>query len=447
MTTGVMATAEVADVALTTDMGPRSGAGLPDWFRTSQRENWTDYLAAPSPVRREEAWRFASVGSLDLSGYASPLDLPDGAARELVERSQGLGENAGRMIFANDRLLIREEIAEEIASQGVVFAPLETALTEHPEIFRRHFMTQEVALGSKKFAALHRAMVSSGTFLYVPKNVEVSLPLEVFHWLHGEGGSTFPHTLLVAEAHAKVTLLDYFQSADRSSAGLSVGVNDLILGDGATVNYICVQDWSDEAKAFQINSTQVGRDAHATSLVLNLGSKYARHESVSRLTSPGGRSDMLAVNVAAGTQEYDQRTLQDHQAPNTESDLLYKNSLSDASRTIFAGLIKVERGAHQVDAYQKVRNLLLSDEAEANSMPGLEILADQVKCSHGATTGQIDEEEMFYLLARGITPDEARNLIVKGFLNEAIERLGEVKLVTRLNELVADKFARMQERS
>ncbi len=444
MTIGLMETDEARDVALTTDLGPRESETLPEWFRASQRQQWAEYLAAPPPARREEAWRFASVHLLDLGGYSAPHSVSAAAGKELIARSRGLSGTAGRMIFANDRLLSQRALPEELVARGVVWAPLETALEKHPEIFRQHFMTREIVLGSRKFAALHRAMVSSGTFLYVPKNVRIELPLEVFHWLHGEGGSTFPHTLLVAEANARVTVLDYFQSAQRSAGGLAVGVNDLILGDGAEVNYVCVQDWSEEARAFQINSTQVGRDAHATSLVLNLGAKYARHESVSRLIAPGGRSDMLAVNVAAGEQEYDQRTLQDHQAPNTESDLLYKNSLSDASRTVFAGLIKVERGAHQVDAYQKVRNLLLSDEAEANSMPGLEILADQVKCSHGATSGQIDEEEMFYLLARGITPAAARQLIVQGFLNEALERLDDKKLVTRLNELVAGKFERMR---
>lgn len=445
MTTGLLTAAdEDAAVTLQTGLGPRENSDLPEWFRLTQRENWADYLAAPRPLRREEAWRFASVGLLDLDAYAAPLEVSETTRGELIERSRGLAETAGRMIFANDQLLARPELPAELREQGVVWAPLESALADHPEIFRRHFMTQEIVLGSRKFAALHRAMVSSGTFLYVPQGVEVALPLEVFHWLAGEGGSTFPHTLLVAEPHSKITLLDYFQSAERSASGLACGVNDLILGDGAKVTYICVQDWSDQARAFQINSTHVGRDAHATSLMLNLGANYARHESVSRLTAPGGRSDMLAVNVAAGEQEYDQRTLQDHQAPDTESDLLYKNSLSDASRTIFAGLIKVQPHAHRVDAYQKVRNLLLSDEAEANSMPGLEILADQVKCSHGATSGQIDEEEMFYMLARGITPDVARQLIVKGFLNEAIERLGSPALIARLNELVAEKFERMR---
>jgi Fe-S cluster assembly protein SufD len=224
-------------------------------------------------------------------------------------------------------------------------------------------------------------------------------------------------------------------------------VNDLFLGAGAKLTYICAQNWSEKTLAFQINSTVVGRGASAMSMNLNLGSNFARTESVSRLTGQGGRSDMLAVSVADGTQEFDQRTLQDHQQPDTVSDLLYKNSLSGKARTIFAGLIRVEPPAHRTDAYQKVRNLLLSDEAEANSMPGLEILADDVRCSHGATSGQINEEELFYMLSRGLNELTAKHLIVSGFLNEVVEKIGNPAIGEKLRELIDAKFARMKIRS
>src|SRR6202035_5438648 len=156
---------------------------------------------------------------------------------------------------------------------------------------------------------------------------------------------------------------------------------------------------------------------------LNLGSKYSRFESLSRLVGEGGRSDLLAVAVATNEQEFDARTLQDHVSPHTTSDLLYKNALTDQARSTFGGLIRVEPHAHFTDAYQTVRNLLLSDDAEANSMPGLEILADNVKCSHGATSGQLSEDEMFYLLSRGIPAAVAKQLLVSGFLNEVVDRL------------------------
>jgi Fe-S cluster assembly protein SufD len=239
---------------------------------------------------------------------------------------------------------------------------------------------------------------------------------------------------------AKVTLLEHFHSTNRGRPGFSCGVNDLIVGAGAKVTYICAQDWSEKTLSIQINATTVARDASALNLHLALGGKYSRMESLSRLAGEGSRSDMLAVAVMDGSREFDARTLQDHGSPHTASDLLFKNALSDRARTTFGGLIRVERHAHFTDAYQKVRNLLLSDDAEANSMPGLEILADNVRCTHGATSGQIDEDEMFYLLARGIPAPVARHLLVGGFLNEVLERLPDRVLVEKLESLIAAKF-------
>lgn len=343
------------------------------------------------------------------------------------------------MVFANDELLTREAHSKALAEKGVIWESIAKAAVEHEDIFRKHFMTREVALGSRKFAALHVAMMKTGTFLYVPRGVEIEMPIEVFHWLDGEEASVFPHTLLVAEEMSKVTLVDYFESTDANARGLACGVNDLYVGAGARVNYVCAQNWSRKVVSFHINSTVVNRDASALTLNVNLGSAYSRGENVSRLIGTGGRSDMLAVSAASEGQEFDQRTLQDHQQPNTTSDLLYKNALADNARTIFAGLIRVEPHAHRTDAYQKVRNLLLSDDAEANSMPGLEILADEVRCTHGATSGQIDDDEYFYLLSRGIPPAAAQRLIVAGFLNEVVERLPDRAIRERLRSMIEAK--------
>jgi len=206
------------------------------------------------------------------------------------------------------------------------------------------------------------------------------------------------------------------------------------------VTYVCAQSWAENVIALQMNSTTVDHDASAMSLNLHLGGKYSRFESLSRLIGEGGRSDLLAVAVAKHQQEFDARTLQDHASPHTASDLLYKNALDDRARTIFGGLIRVEPHAHFTDAYQKVRNLLLSDDAEANSMPGLEILADNVRCTHGATSGQIDEDELFYLRTRGIPTKVAQRLLVTGFLDEVIRRLDHPAIAEHLHRLVEEKF-------
>ncbi|MGH8095338.1 MAG: Fe-S cluster assembly protein SufD [Chthoniobacterales bacterium] len=418
----------------------RGDDALPAWFVDQQRAAWTQFQSLPMPARTDQAWRFSNVGALDLSPYAAAGALSEADGREILERSTGLDKASGRLVFADDHFLEQDALSEKLRKAGVIFQPLERAMIEHEELFRRYFMSQPAALGSAKFAALHEAFVKSGIFLHIPRGVEVELPLETFHWLQTENAAIFPHTLVVAEELSKVTLVENFRSTDRVRPGFACGVNDLIVGAGAKVTYICAQDWSEQTLSIQINATTVARDATALNLHLALGGKFSRLESLSRLTGEGAHSDMLAVSIGDDAQEFDARTLQDHVSPRTYSDLLFKNALNGRARNTFGGLIRVEPHAHFTDAYQKVRNLLLSDDAEANSMPGLEIMADNVKCSHGATSGQLDEDEMFYLLARGIPAPAARQLLVGGFLNEVLERLPDPVLVAKLEGLMAAKF-------
>ena len=421
--------------------GPAELRELPEWFHDQQRAAWKQFESLPKPTRKDQAWRFSNVVLLDLAPFKFGGTLSEEERTAILERSRGLDEVAGRMIFAGDELIERDVISDQLKKRGVIFQSLERAMVEHTELFRKHFMSQPTILGSAKFAALHQALVSSGTFLYVPRGVEIEQPIEIFHWLNGENASVFPHLLLVTDELAKVTVIEHFRSVNEHAPGFACGVNDLVAGPGAKVTYVCAQNWAENVVALQMNSTVVDHDASAMSLNLHVGSRYSRFESLSRLIGEGGRSDLLAVAVAKHQQEFDARTLQDHISPHTASDLLYKNALDDRARTIFGGLIRVEPHAHFTDAYQKVRNLLLSDDAEANSMPGLEILADNVRCTHGATSGQIDEDELFYLRSRGIPVPVAQRLVVTGFLNEVIQRLDQSAIADHLNRLVEEKFA------
>ncbi|NDE85184.1 MAG: Fe-S cluster assembly protein SufD [Verrucomicrobia bacterium] len=280
--------------------------------------------------------------------------------------------------------------------------------------------------------------------IYIPKNVEIELPLVAFHWLDGSEAAVFPHTLIVAESHAKVTVVDFLGSTEVNGAGLACGVNDLLVGPGAKVDYICFQRWGSKVTSFQLNSTRVEKDGEARSLFVNLGAAYARQESRSTLVGGGARSEMLGLSVGNDRQEFDQRTLQCHDVPNTWSDLLYKNALDDRSKSIFKGLIRVAPGAAKTDAYQNNRNLLLNPEAEADSMPGLEILNDDVRCTHGATTGQIDRDQLFYLMARGIDPRTGAQLLAHGFFEEVIDRIPDKKIGEAVRTAVAEKFVSMR---
>src|SRR5215813_1567710 len=414
---------------------------FPDWFRDQQFAAWKQFESLPNPTRKDQAWRFANVALLDLSPFKYNAALTEEERAIILEQSRGLEQVAGRMIFAGDELVERDVISDQLKKRGVIFQSLERAMVEHADLFRKHFMSQPATLGSAKFAALHQALVSSGTFLFVPRAVEIEQPIEIFHWLRHDNMSIFPHLLLVTDELAKVTVIEHFRSVNEHAPGFACGVNDLIAGPGAKVTYVCAQEWASNVIALQMNSTTVDHDASAMSLNLHLGGRYSRFESLSRLVGEGARSDLLAVAVATNDQEFDARTLQDHAMPHTSSDLLYKNALDDRARCTFGGLIRVEPHAHFTDAYQKVRNLLLSDDAEANSMPGLEILADNVRCTHGATSGQVNEDELFYLRARGIPTKVAQRLIVTGFLDEVIQRLNHSAIGDHLHRLIEEKFA------
>jgi Fe-S cluster assembly protein SufD len=411
-----------------------TAATWPEWFRDQQAAALADYEATPAPARTDEPWRFSNLAALDLAAFQTAA--PVASEGRLINASHGVEEFSAKLVFGNNVLLHQDT---ERLPEGVILKPLELAARENEDLFRKFFMAQPVELGSHKYAALHKARLTTGALLYVPKNTEVALPIEIFHWVEGENASVFPHTLIVCGENSKVTVIDQFQSADGKRA-FACGVNDLHLEPGAKLTYIAVQDWSRESLAFHLNSTFVDRDATSTALTANLGGAFIRGESLSRLVGEGSRSEMFSLNPMDGQRQIDQRTLQDHVAPNASSDLLYLNSLDDKTRTIFAGLIKVGETAHKTDAYQKVRNLMLSDEAEANSMPGLEILADDVRCTHGATAGEISEEELFYMEARGIRKSDGRRLILNGFFQSLLERLESKSLRANLGRIISEKL-------
>ena len=406
---------------------------LPAWWLETKKAAWNQFNALPMPSRTDETWRFSSIAALDLSGF----ELPEDASQHIPNLSDF--PHAAEIIFSNRQLVARSTIPAELTAKGVIFAPLDEALTQHGDLVKKYFQKLPANLGSEKFVALNTAFTGSGALLFVPKGVEITEPFVVQHTLSGTNKSTFPHTIVVLEDNAKATLVEFFVSADQSRH-LASGVNDLHAGPGAQLTYVGAQNWSADTLAFQANSIVVERDAKVLSLNVHLGGRQARHESHSRLLGPGAHSEMLALTVATGDHEFDQRTLQTHVSPNTTSNLLYKNALLDTAKTIFSGLIIVEPDAQKTDAYQKNRNLLLSDEAEANSLPGLEIQANDVKCSHGSTSSRIEPEQEFYLQARGIKPADAKQMLVFAFFEEVLNKLENEDLHASLRTLIESKF-------
>lgn len=391
------------------ESAPQTCTDFPAWFVAAQQQAWQEFLDTPMPTRKDETWRFGNLKQLDFSLFTE-------------------AEQSG----------IEYRIPE--LPEGVICLPFEQALQQHGELVQQYFMQRETRLGSAKFTALHKARVQSGLFVYVPDGVVVDQPIEVTHTLSGGNTAVFPHTLIVTGKNAEVSVLDRFVSANDDDAGLCIAVNDLVAGEGSTLKYCAVQELNLCSRMIQVNATMVSRDANALAFTLNSGAQWVRNESLSRLDAEGAHSDMLSCSIPTGTQQFDQRTYQHHAAPHTNSDLLYKNTLYGNSKTVFSGLIFVDEKAHYTDAYQTCRNLMMEDTVEANSMPGLQINADQVKCSHGSTASSIDDEEIYYLCARGISPRQARRLIAGGFSVEAVERLKNEQLEEVVLAAIEKKF-------
>lgn len=418
-------------------------ARSPSWWLSRKQAAFRSFEATAYPTRRDERWRFSSVDGLAVEGFDYATSASGSEAASLASRDEILTESSGRIVFVDHTLGLWDRVPEELAALGVVFEPLDVALASHRDLLEKHLDAQATRLGSDKFAALHAAFVRAGVVVRVPEGVEVPHPLSIHHWAHSEGAALFPLTLIVAGRHSKVRVADFFFcSGGDAQRHLAVSRSHIFADDGAQVFYKVFQNWSESALAFHLVSLDARRDAFVKNLAVNLGGRQFRSETQSLLNGPGSRVETYSLAVTEGEQEVDQRTLQIHNAPNASSDLLFKNALMDTSRTIFSGLIQVARDAQKTDAYQSNRNLLLSADAEANSLPGLEIGANDVRCTHGSTTGQIDESELFYLTSRGVKPDLARQLLVAGFFEEVIQKIEEPGLQESLRSFVESKFKR-----
>jgi Fe-S cluster assembly protein SufD len=381
--------------------------GEPGWLAERRLEAFDIFEKLDYPDPKSEEWRYVDVRGFDFDRFAAPAPRLEAPA------------------------------FPEIAAKGVVFGDFQTVLRDHPDLLREHFFT-EVPLDEHKFTALHGAFHTEGVLVYVPRGVEVEVPLEVVRRVDG-GGSTFPHTTIVVEEQASLTFVDRFTSDEDGDPALSVGVVEVQAGRGATVNYVSLQTWGRPVHHFQTQRFTGDRDSTVRSLAVNLGSTFARTQVESVLRGEGSFSEMLGLYFADRDQHFAQRTLQSHNAPHATSDLLYKGALKEKSRSEYSGLIKVLRGAQGTDAYQANRNLVLSEDAMARSIPQLEIEANEVRCTHGATVSPVEEEHLFYLMSRGIDRVTAQKLVVFGFFGEVLDRIRVPRLRDELSQAISTK--------
>jgi Fe-S cluster assembly protein SufD len=416
-----------------------------EWLRDQRMRAHAVFAATPMPTTRLEDWRYTDIKKLlklDAFSFAeerSPVAAADALPAGLRTLMDEAGESSARMAQVDASVVLRE-LPEDLAAQGVIFTSLETAVREHPELVQKHFGTA-ITPDDGKFAALSAAFWTGGAFLYVPRNVQVEVPMRVYRWISEGGTAALGRVLVIAEAGAKVAVVEELGSDTLSRTSLSVGAAEIFADDSAVVIYTQVQRFGRGVVHLATDRLVAGRDARITTLYTSFGADVSRADVQCRMVAPGSHVDMLGLYIADGTQHFDNQTLQDHIAPHASSNLLFKGALNDTGRSVFRGLIRVHPKAQRTDAYQTNRNLILSDGARADSLPNLEIQADDVRCSHAATVGQLDEEEVFYLLSRGIPKPEAVRLVVFGFFSEVLDQLPLEGVRAELLRVVERKLA------
>jgi Fe-S cluster assembly protein SufD len=411
----------------------------PAWLRERRLEAWKIYEQLPMPTRREEFWKYSDPRELGLDSLLPWTSAAEAAGQKLSslvllprERSSGLMTRVNSELFS-------VEPGSEWERAGVIFTDLSDAAARWPELVREWLMVKAVVAGRGKLTALHGAFFSGGAFVYVPEGVELEHPLQVVHGAAGQGAAVMPHTLVVAEKGSRVALVERFASLDVAS-GCAMSVVEIFAEEGARVGYLSLQDWGPGMSHYAVQRAILRRDSEFRSLVVNFGGRFARAEVESILDGEGSNSEMLGVFFADSRQHFDQRTLQSHEAVSTKSDLLYKGALKEEARAVYSGLIKIHPGAQRSDAYQANRNLVLGEKARAHSVPRLEIEANDVRCSHGATVGQLDEEQLFYLMSRGLVQEESEKLLVFGFFQEVLDRIPEEDVRSLLEAAIRQKL-------
>lgn len=284
-------------------------------------------------------------------------------------------------------------------------------------------MTTCVRPDETKFRALHAALWSGGTFLYIPDGVEVTAPLVSLSWIDADGVGVFPHVLVLAGRGSTVTLIGGAGSPTGEGPAFADPVAEVILHDSAQVRHVTLQDWGRNVVEIGVIRSVLGRDATLRSLLAGFGGKVVKTNVESILNGQGATVEMLGVVFGDGSQHVDLHTLQEHRAPHTLSDLLYKNAVKDRARSVFSGMIRVHYGAQKTNAFQANRNLILSEGAKADSIPNLEIMANDLRCTHGSATSRLNEEHLFYLMSRGLTRAQAVRMVVEGFFAELFDRV------------------------
>lgn len=403
---------------------------------------WDAFKRQSLPSTTDEAWRRTDIHTLPAASFALPkanayLDLPP--VRADLLKPLIADQHGGQIVLTPGGSSI--ELTDSLIRKGVIFTDLRTAEQKHPELLEK-MLGKTVNVEEGKFAALAGAFAQNGIVLYVPKGVTVEEPLHSILWGPGSNFAHVSHVLVLVDEGASVTYVHEAASPDETGpASMHAGLVEIQVKQGATLRFVELQSWGRHVWNFSHERARVERDGNLDWIFGAIGSRLTKNFTELDLAGQGAQGRMSGFYFTDGNQHLDHDTQQNHLAPNTTSDLLFKGALKGKSRSVWQGMIYVAPGAQKTDGYQANRNLILSEGARADSIPGLEILADDVRCTHGATVGKLEAEPLFYLKSRGIPQAEAEKLVVEGFFDPIFQRIPFEGVRERFQQYIADKMS------
>ena len=401
---------------------------------------WDAFNRHPLPDTTQDAWRRTDIHNLPADSFKLPakdayLDLP--SVPEDLLKPLIAGQHGGQIVLLPGGATI--ELDQSLARQGVIFTDLNTAQEKHPEIVAK-ILGQTVNVEEGKFAALAGALSQNGVLLYVPRNVSIEQPFHSVLWGPGANLAHISHLLVLIEEGASATFVHESASPSESYNAMHAGIVEIKVGPGASLKFVELQSWGKNVWNFSHERARVDRGGNLDWIFGAIGSRLTKNFTELDLAGEGAQGRMSGFYFTDGNQHLDHDTQQNHLAPRTTSDLLFKGALKGKSRSVWQGMIYVAPGAQKTDGYQANRNLVLSDQARADSIPGLEILADDVRCTHGATVGKLEQEPLFYLKSRGIPQAEAERLVVEGFFDPIMQRIPFEGVRARFQEAILQKM-------
>jgi len=404
----------------------------PDWLQDRRRRGAERVAELELPTHTSKGWEFTDLSQLDFNAYVEPNGAGAGAGAAAADRVEDLivapeGAARVRQVDATpldaDAADAGDASVTEPPAQPIVL-PLATAIERYPDLVAAHLGS--LVQPDDPFVAQNEADWQGGAFVYVPRGASLNAPVALTAIQAAPGTAMHWRTLIVLEADAEAEVWEQYLSAgDGGHDGLFNGVVELVVGDGARLRYVCGQGLSESSWVFASQRAELGRDASLDWVALGFGAGQGKVRMETRLGGQGASAKVTGVYAGGGDQHLDYDTTQEHAEPNTTSDLAFRGVLGDKATAVWRGMIRVDRGAQQTDAFQESRNLLVSTQAHADAIPGLEIEADDVRCTHAAAIAQVDREQLYYLRSRGLSKPDATRLIIDGFLQELVERVAE----------------------